>query len=223
MSLTDRHLLFDGNFWLMDEIYNEVSLHLGVFNWTLLNCGVQQLNSLLFVSISFLEPSNKFFLLLFQLFGGLANLLGSVVRIIDTLVVKGTVFVHHGAIHFFHGKFGEILTILHRLIRLLQGPVVRIFLLKNHIVNFFLLILDPIELASVSIVDTENVFLDVVVGGRPLSVKEVAVLILFKFLRFAQLFKLIHLVILKVVHVLHELVPSLHVIDSFIGLLLLLL
>ena len=70
--------------------------------------------------------------------------------------------------------------------------------------------------------DVENVFLDVVVRGRPLSVKEVAVLILFEFLRFAQLFKLIHLFILKVVHVLHELVPSLHVIDSFIGLLLLL-
>ena len=99
----------------------------------------------------------------------------------------------------------------------------RIFLHSNHIVNFFLLNLTPIERASVSIVNGVYVALDVVGGSLPHSIKHAAVLVLDEFLIFAQVFKLIHLVILIGVHVLHELVPSLHVVDSFMSLLLLLL
>ena len=100
---------------------------------------------------------------------------------------------------------------------------VHISLHSNHTFNFLLLTLDLIELASVSIADTEPIALDVVGGSRPHVVKDAAVLVLDKFLVSAQVLMFVHLVIFEVVHVLHELVPSLHISDSVISFLFLLL
>ena len=94
---------------------------------------------------------------------------------------------------------------------------------SNHIVNFFLLSLDLIELASVSSVDTVSIALDIVGRSHSHVIKDTAILVLDELLTSAQVVLLIHLFTFKVVHVLDELVPSLHVFNSFVSLLFLLL
>lgn len=86
--VSNRDLLLDSHFWVVEEIFNVVCLHLGVSNWTLLHSVIQQRNSLLFASISALELGNQFFLLLFQLVSDLGHLLSFVVSGLDTVVVK---------------------------------------------------------------------------------------------------------------------------------------
>ena len=72
----------------MEEILNIICLHLGVFNWTLFNGVVEELNSFLFGGISVLEPGNQLFLLLFQQISGVRHLLSFVVSILNTRIVE---------------------------------------------------------------------------------------------------------------------------------------
>jgi|TARA_B110000305_G_C19298409_1_gene567853 hypothetical protein len=145
------------------------------------------------------------------------------VSLVDSLVVEGTVFVKHGVVHCLHVRLSANLTVLHTLELTLQLSQMRIFLHSNHIFDPLLFLLDLIELASVPVLDTVPIALNIVRGSRPHVVKDAPVLVLDKFLSHAQVLMTIHLLIFKIVHVLHKLVPSLHVLDSFICLLFLLL
>jgi hypothetical protein len=175
-------LLLDDHIWFEEEILDGISLHLGVSNWTLLDSVTQKHNSFLFVSISFLEPGNQLFLLLLQNVIGLGYLLSSGMRIINTLVVKWTVFVHHGAVHLPHIRLGKILAILHGLVLFLQIFKVVVPVSSDSIFNLGFLSLDRLKLAMVPVFDTEPIALDIVGGSCPHVVKDTSVLVLDKFL-----------------------------------------
>lgn len=94
---------------------------------------------------------------------------------------------------------------------------------SNHIFNSFLLLLDIVELASVPLMDTVSIALDIVGGSRSHVIKDAAISVLGEFLIKPQVLLVINLLIFEVMHVLHKLVPSLHVFNSFISLLFLFL
>ena len=74
-----------------------------------------------------------------------------------------------------HIRLSAILAILYSLVRHLQFSQMHVSLHSNHIFDPFLLLFDIVELASVPLLDTVSVALNVVRGSRPHIIEEAAI------------------------------------------------
>lgn len=155
----------------MEVILDVSCLVLGVSDRALLHGVVEKLNSLLLIDIGLLKLGNELLFLLFQLFCDLTHLLSFLVSSTDFFVVLGIVFKHQVIIHFGELLLGLTLALFHRLVRLLQSPIVFIFSFRNDCIILLSFDSNYSVLAFVSAVNVVLVLLDSVYGPLSLLVE----------------------------------------------------